>query len=88
MANDISVGAKILAIVDSFHAMIAIRPHKRHTKNILRAVSEINACSGTHYDPYWVNVFNNCIKDYWLPKHFPHNKTNEKNRQEDISLSA
>jgi HD-GYP domain-containing protein (c-di-GMP phosphodiesterase class II) len=66
---DISDGGRILAIVDSFHAMIVTRPHKRHTKNILRAVSEINACSGTHYDPRWIAVFNECIKKYWLNKY-------------------
>ena len=65
----ISEGGKILAIVDAYHAMISNRPHKRHTKNVLRAVSEINACSGTQFDPHWVRVFNECIKKYWLPKH-------------------
>ncbi len=66
--NEISDGGKIVAIVDSFHAMIATRPHKRHNKHLLRAVSEINACAETHYDPRWVNVFNQCLKKYWLPK--------------------
>lgn len=69
--ESISEGAKILAIVDSFHAMISNRPYKRHIKNILRAVSEINACSNTLYDPRWVEVFNQCIKQYWLPKYHP-----------------
>ena len=67
--ENISEGGKILAIVDSYHAMISRRPHKRHTKNVLRAVSEINAYSGTRYDPRWVSIFNRCIRDYWLPKH-------------------
>ena len=65
----ISEGGKILAIVDAYHAMVTNRPHKRHTKNVLRAVSEINACSGTQFDPHWVRVFNECIKKYWLPMH-------------------
>ena len=67
--DEISVGGKILAIVDSFHAMIVSRPHKRHTKNILRAVADINASSGTNYDPHWVKVFKDCIRKYWLEKY-------------------
>jgi len=63
----ISEGGKILAIVDSFHSMIVSRPYKKYTKNLLRAVTEINACVGTHYDERWVTVFNFCIKEYWLP---------------------
>lgn len=77
----ISPGAKILAIVDSFHAMIMTRPHKVYTKSILRAVSEINACSGTHYDPYWVDVFNTCIKKFWLDKYL--SKTKDRRQAND-----
>ena len=67
--DEITTGGKILAIVDSFHAMIVSRPHKQHTKNILRAITEINSCSGTHYDPRWVGIFNQCIKKFWLEKY-------------------
>ena len=67
--DGISEGGRVLAIADSYHAMVSKRPHKRHTKNVLRAVTEINACSATHYDPLWVDVFNHCIKKYWLPRH-------------------
>lgn len=67
--TQISEGGKMLAIVDSFHAQVSHRPHKRYTRGVLRAVSEINACTNSHYDPRWVTTFNKCIKDYWLPKH-------------------
>lgn len=67
--DQISDGGKILAIVDSFHGMTLARPHKRYSKNLLRAVSEINAAAGTLYDAYWVEIFNDCLKEFWIPDH-------------------
>jgi HD-GYP domain-containing protein (c-di-GMP phosphodiesterase class II) len=68
-ADQISDAGKLLGIVDSFHAMISHRAHKKYAKDMLRAVSEINACSDTLYDPRWVSTFNTCLRQYWLPMH-------------------
>ncbi|MEE2732794.1 MAG: HD domain-containing phosphohydrolase [Pseudomonadota bacterium] len=52
-------GAKILAIVDAFEARTHERAYSTNLKRpFVRAVLEINRCSGTHFDPNWVNVFN------------------------------
>ena len=52
-------GAKILAIVDAFEARTHERAYSTNLKRpFVRAVLEINRCAGTHFDPIWVNVFN------------------------------
>ena len=52
-------GAKILAIVDAFEARTHERAYSTNLKRpFVRAVLEINRCAGTHFDPNWVNVFN------------------------------
>ena len=66
--GQISDAGKLTAIVDSFHAMIDQRPHRRYSKSTLRAVAEINACVDTQYDKYWIKLFNTCIREYWLPE--------------------
>ncbi len=65
--DEISPAGKIIAIADSFHAMTESRPHKKFTKNILRAAAEINTLSGTMYDPHFVNQFNTVLRKHWLP---------------------
>ncbi len=65
--DEISPAGKIIAIVDSFHAMTERRPHKKFTKNILRAAAEINTLSGTVYEPIFVNQFNTVLRKHWLP---------------------
>ncbi len=52
-------GAKILAIVDAFEARTHERAYSTNLKRpFVRAVLEINRCAGTHFDPNWVNIFN------------------------------
>lgn len=65
--DNISDAGKLVAIVDSFNGMVKSRPHKRFSKGILRAISEINASTQTLYDPRWVKLFNRCLREYWLP---------------------
>ncbi|MFT6102358.1 MAG: chemotaxis protein histidine kinase CheA [Candidatus Endobugula sp.] len=62
-SEDICDGAKIIAILDAFYAMTNLRGDRTHRRSILRAISEINACTGTQFDPYWVNLFNQLIKN-------------------------
>ncbi len=68
-SDEISPAGKILAIADSFHAMTERRPHKKFSKNVLRAAAEINALSGKMYDESLVKVFNHVLRKHWLPEH-------------------
>lgn len=61
-SEDICDGAKIIAILDAFYAMTNLRGDRTHRRSILRAISEINACTGTQFDAYWVDLFNQLIK--------------------------
>ena len=65
--DEISDGVRLTAIIDSFHAMIHSRPHKKYSRSVFRAVSELNACAGSLYDKSWVDQFNKFLKDIWLP---------------------
>lgn len=65
--NEISDAGKLTAIIDSFNAMIEVRPHKRFSRSALRAIAEINACIDTHYDKFWIKQFNIFMRHHWLP---------------------
>ena len=52
-------GAKIMAIIDAFDARTHERAYSEQIKRpFVRAILEINRCAGTHFDPEWVEVFN------------------------------
>lgn len=58
LPNDqISEGAKVLAIVDAFEAMTNERGDRYHKRSILRAVTEINA-SDAQFARSWIPAFN------------------------------
>jgi len=65
--DEISEAGKLTAIIDSFNAMIDVRPHKRFSRSALRAIAEINACIDTHYDKFWIKQFNLFMRHHWLP---------------------
>lgn len=54
--EQIPLGARVMAVVDAFQAMIAGRPYKQ-TLNIAAAIEELKQNSGTQFDPQVVNVF-------------------------------
>ena len=54
--DDIPYLAKILAICDSFDAMISKRSYKE-AKNISFAINQIKECSGTQFDPKLAESF-------------------------------
>jgi chemotaxis protein histidine kinase CheA len=62
-SESLSEGAKIVAILDAFYAMTNLRSDRTHRRSVLRAISEINACTGTQFNPYWVDLFNQLIKN-------------------------
>jgi diguanylate cyclase (GGDEF)-like protein/putative nucleotidyltransferase with HDIG domain len=55
-ANDIPLGAKILAVADTFDALTAHRPY-RNPMSVADAIALIERESGTSYDPEVVKAF-------------------------------
>ncbi len=54
-------GAKILAIVDAFEAVMLKHSHRGHSRSMLRAIAEINACDN-QFAPEWVEPFNSVVR--------------------------
>lgn len=54
--DDIPLGARILAVADSFDAMTSDRPYRTAMPAAL-AVAEIKRCAGTQFDPVVVKAF-------------------------------
>ena len=61
MADEICAGAKILAIVDAFEAVMLKHIHRGRNRSVLRAIAEINACD-TQFAPEWIEPFNRVIR--------------------------
>jgi len=59
--GDICDGAKILAIVDAFEAVILKHIHRGRNRSVLRAIAEINACD-KQFAPEWIEPFNRVIR--------------------------
>jgi HD-GYP domain-containing protein (c-di-GMP phosphodiesterase class II) len=57
----ISPGAKILAIVDAFEAVMLKHIHRGKNRSVLRAIAEINACEN-QFAPEWIAPFNAVIR--------------------------
>ncbi len=56
--HEISYGARIVAVADSYEVMTAARPYKR-PMTALAAREELTACAGSHFDPEIVRAFLN-----------------------------
>lgn len=54
--EDIPLIARIIAVADSFEAMIGDRPY-RNSLNYMEAIEELKRSSGTQFDPNIVNIF-------------------------------
>ncbi|MDP2570642.1 HD domain-containing phosphohydrolase [Vibrio penaeicida] len=64
--DQISDGAKILSIVDTFDARTHERAHHTLLKRpLVRCIVEINNYKGTQFDDKWVNVFNQVAKQHF-----------------------
>lgn len=59
--DQICSGAKILAIIDAFEAVMLKHSHRGHSRSILRAISEINACNN-QFAQEWIEPFNQVIR--------------------------
>lgn len=58
---EICPGAKILAIVDAFEAVMLKHIHRGKNRSVLRAIAEINACDN-QFAPEWIAPFNSVIR--------------------------
>lgn len=58
---EICPGAKILAIVDAFEAVMLKHIHRGKNRSVLRAIAEINACDN-QFSPAWIAPFNAVIR--------------------------
>lgn len=54
---NIPLGARIIAIADSYDAMISKRPYRRRRMTQKEAIREFERCSGTQFDPQIVSAF-------------------------------
>ena len=62
--EEICIGARILAVVDAFDAMISDRPY-RERRGYEQALAEIERFSGTQFDPIIVDAFRSVPKEDW-----------------------
>lgn len=60
-ADAICAGAKILAIVDAFEAVMLKHIHRGRNRSVLRAIAEVNACDN-QFAPEWIGPFNTVIR--------------------------
>lgn len=60
-AAQICDGAKILAIVDAFEAVMLKHIHRGKNRSVLRAIAEVNACD-KQFAPEWIEPFNRVIR--------------------------
>lgn len=60
-ANQICPGAKLLAIVDAFEAVMLKHSDRGMSRSILRAIAEINACD-SQFAAEWIEPFNVVIR--------------------------
>ena len=61
MSGEICAGAKILAIVDAFEAVMLKHISRGKNRSVLRAIAEINACD-KQFAPEWIDAFNQIIR--------------------------
>ncbi len=59
--GQICPGAKILAIVDAFEAVMLKHIHRGKNRSVLRAIAEVNACDN-QFAPEWIAPFNAVIR--------------------------
>ncbi|MDD5330394.1 MAG: HD domain-containing protein [Sulfuricella sp.] len=60
-AGQICPGAKILAMVDAFEAVMLKHTHRGHNRSLLRAIAEVNACNN-QFAAEWIEPFNRVIR--------------------------
>jgi len=66
--DEISPGARIISIVDTFFAVTNERPDRSYRRSILSAISEINGNVGTQFDPAYIESFNQVVREQFIAK--------------------
>ena len=64
VGGEIPLGARILAVSDSFEAMISERPYRAALSEDA-AKDELKRCIGTQFDGYFVDIF---LHSHWQPR--------------------
>ncbi len=59
--SEICDGAKVLAIVDAFEAVMLKHIQRGRNRSVLRAIAEVNACD-RQFSPEWIAPFNRVIR--------------------------
>ncbi len=54
--EEIPLGSRIIAVCDSFDAMLSRRPYKR-ARSTAWALNELRHCAGSQFDPRVVDAF-------------------------------
>ncbi len=60
-SGQITPGAKILAVIDTFEAVTLKHSQRGETRSLIRAIAEINACDN-QFAPEWIASFNTVIR--------------------------
>ncbi len=61
--EDIPLGARVVSLVDSFHAMVSKRPYQSRVKGLGYAREEIRRNAGTQFDPRLAEAFVRMIEE-------------------------
>ncbi|HET6170981.1 MAG TPA: HD domain-containing phosphohydrolase [Gaiellales bacterium] len=61
-SDGIPIGARIVAVVDAFDAMVCNRPYKPAI-SVTEAVAELRRCAGTQFDANVIDAFTHVIAD-------------------------
>jgi len=59
-------GAKIIALADTYHAVTNERVDRSYKKSLFSAVTLINQESGVQFDPIFVEVFNETVRQQFI----------------------
>jgi HD-GYP domain-containing protein (c-di-GMP phosphodiesterase class II) len=68
--EQIPLGARIVAVVDAFDAMISVRPYRRPLP-VRTAITELNRGAGTQFDPGVVSAFLSACSEGRLDRFLP-----------------
>lgn len=66
--EEIALSARVLFVADAFDAMTSNRVY-RPAKSYEAAIAELDACSGTHFDPQVVTAFHDSLRRGWGTSH-------------------